>query len=129
MTDPRYATNPKRVENRKELIPLLQGIFLQKTSAEWLKLLAEAEIPNGPIHTIDRVLADPQVLAREMVVEMEHPHTGKYRVVGSPMKLSETPVQYRIPPPRLGEHTEEILRDILKYSQADIDRLKEEKVI
>jgi len=129
MTDPRYATNPKRVENRKELILLLQGIFLQKSSAEWLKLLAEAEIPSGPINTIDRVLADPQVLARDMVVEMEHPVTGKYKVVGSPMKLSETPVQYRVSPPRLGEHTEEILRDILKYSQGKIDRLKEEKVI
>ena len=64
-----------------------------------------------------------------MVVEMEHPVTGKYKVVGSPMKLSKTPVQYRISPPRLGEHTEEILRDILKYNQAKIDRLKEEKVI
>ena len=129
IADPRYATNPKRVENRKDLIPYLQGIFLQKTSAEWLRLLAEAEIPNGPINTIDRVFADPQVVAREMVVEMDHPATGKYRVVGSPLKLSETPVQYRISPPLLGEHTQEILRDILKYSQAKIDRLKEEKVI
>ena len=129
MADPRYATNPKRVENRKELIAFLQGIFLQKTSAEWLRLLAAAEIPNGPINTIDRVFADPQVVAREMVVEMEHPVTGKYKVVGSPMKLSKTPVQYRISPPLLGEHTEEILRDILKYNQAKIDRLKEEKVI
>jgi formyl-CoA transferase len=129
MNDPRYATNPKRVENRKELVSFLQGVFLQKTSDEWLKLLGEAEIPSGPINTIDRVLADPQVLAREMVLEMEHPSTGKYKVIGSPMKLSETPVQYRIPPPLLGEHTAEILRDILGYTQAEISRLKEEKVI
>jgi len=79
--------------------------------------------------TIDRVLADPQVLAREMVLEMEHPSTGKYKVVGSPMKLSETPVQYRFPPPRLGEHTEEVLRVILGYEQAQISRLEEQKVI
>jgi formyl-CoA transferase len=129
MNDPRYATNPKRVENRKELVSFLQGVFLQKTSDEWLKLLGEAEIPSGPINTIDRVLADPQVLAREMVLEMEHPSTGKYKVIGSPMKLSETPVQYRIPPPLLGEHTAEVLKDILGYTQAEISRLKEEKVI
>ena len=127
--DPRYATNPKRVENRKELVSFLQEIFFQKTSAEWLKLLAEAEIPCGPINAIDRVFADPQVLTRGMLVEMEHSVTGKYKLVGSPMKLSETPVQYRIPPPLLGEHTEEVLRDILGYGQAQISRLREKKVI
>ena len=129
MNDPRYATNPKRVENRKELVSFLQGVFLQKTSDEWLKLLGEAEIPSGPINTLDQVFADPQVLARGMLLEMEHPVTGKYKLVGSPMKLSETPVQYRFPPPRLGEHTEEVLRVILGYEQAQISRLKEQKVI
>jgi formyl-CoA transferase len=129
MNDPRYATNPKRVENRKELVSFLQEIFLQRTAAEWLQLLTEAEIPCGPINTLDRVFADPQVLARGMLLEMEHPVTGKYKLVGSPMKLSETPVQYRFPPPRLGEHTEEVLRVILGYEQAQISRLKEQKVI
>ncbi len=128
MNDPRFATNPKRVENRNVLIPLLQEIFLRKNSEEWLKILTEAEVPNGPINTIDRVFADPQVLAREMLVEMEHPE-GKYRLVGSPLKFSKTPVQYRIPPPRLGEHTEEILREVLGYDPARISRLREEKVI
>jgi len=127
--DPRYVTNPKRVENRKELVSFLQDLFFKKTSEEWLKLLGEAEIPCGPINTIDRVLSDPQILAREMVVEMEHPAVGKFKLVGSPMKLSETPVQYRTPPPLLGEHTEEVLRDILKYDQAKISRLREDKVI
>ncbi len=128
MDDPRYASNPKRVENRKELVSILQKIFLQKDSGEWIKLLTEAEIPSGPINTIDRVFADPQVLAREMLVGMEHPAIGPIKLVGSPMKLSETPVQYRIPPPLLGEHTEEILRDVLGYDKAKIARLKEEKV-
>jgi formyl-CoA transferase len=127
--DPRYATNPKRVENRRELVSFLQEIFRKKTSAEWLRILAEAEVPCGPINTIDRVFADPQVLARGMLVEMEHPVDGKYRVVGSPMKLSETPVQYKTPPPRLGEHTEEVLREILGYDPAQISRLREEKAI
>jgi formyl-CoA transferase len=129
MDDPRYASNPKRVENRKELVSILQKIFLQKDSGEWIKLLTEAEIPSGPINTIDRVFADPQVLSREMLVGMEHPAIGPIKLVGSPMKLSETPVQYRIPPPLLGEHTEEILRDVLGYDKAKIARLKEEKVI
>jgi formyl-CoA transferase len=127
--DPRYATNPKRVENRKGLIPLLREVFLQKDSEEWLKLLSEAEIPNGPINSIDRVFADPQVRSRGMLVEMEHPKVGKLDLVGSPMKLSETPVQYRIPPPFLGEHTELVLRGVLGYDREKIGRLREDKVI
>jgi glutaryl-CoA transferase len=129
MDDPQYATNPKRVENRKKLVPLLQEVFLQKDSGEWLKLLGEAEIPIGPINTIDRVFADPQVLARQMLVEMGHPKIGKFKLVGSPMKLSKTPVQYRIPPPLLGEHTESVLREVLGYDKEKIARLKEDKVI
>ena len=127
--DPQYATNPKRVENRKKLVPLLQEVFLRKDSGEWLQLLSEAEIPVGPINTIDRVFADPQVLARQMLVEMEHPKVGKFKVVGSPLKLSETPVEYRIPPPLLGEHTEEVLRTVLEYDKETIVRLREAKVI
>ena len=127
--DPLYATNPKRVENRKKLVPLLQEVFLRKDSGEWLKLLSEAEIPVGPINTIDRVFADPQVLARQMLVEMEHPKVGKFKVVGSPLKLSATPPQYRIPPPLLGEHTEEVLRNVLGYDKEKIARLREAKAI
>ncbi len=129
MNDPRFENNPQRVENRKVLVPMLQEIFLGKTSAEWLKILTEAEVPSAPINTIDKVFADPQVLARGMLVNMEHPVTGPLKLAGSPMKLSKTPVQYRLPPPRLGEHTEEILREILGYDPARISRLKEEKVI
>ncbi len=129
MDDPRYATNPKRVEHRNILVPLLQEVFLQRDSGEWLKLLGEAEIPIGPINTIDRVFADPQVLFREMLVEMEHSKVGKLKLVGSPMKLSKTPVQYRIPPPLLGEHTESVLQEVLGYDEEKIARLKEGKVI
>ncbi len=129
MDNPRYASNPKRVENRKELVSILQKIFLQKDSGEWIRLLTDAEIPSGPINTIDRVFADPQVLARGLLVGMEHPAIGPIKLVGSPMKLSETPIQYRIPPPLLGEHTEEILRDVLGYDRIQIARLKEGKVI
>ncbi len=129
MDDPQYVSNPKRVENRKELVSILQKIFLQKDSGEWINLLTEAEIPSGPINTIDRVFADPQVLARQMLVGMEHAAVGPIKLVGSPMKLSETPVQYRIPPPLLGEHTEEILREVLGYDKTKVARLKKEKVI
>ncbi len=129
MDDPQYATNPKRVENRKKLVPLLQEVFIRKDSGEWIRLLGEAEIPTGPINTIDRVFADPQVLSREMLVEMEHPKVGNLKLVGSPMKLSKTPVQYRIPPPLLGEHTESVLQEVLGYDKEKIARLKEGKVI
>ncbi len=129
MEDPRYATNPKRVENRRELVSILQEIFHGKDSEEWIRLLTQAEIPCGPINTIDRVFSDPQVLAREMLIGMEHPAVGPFKVVGSPMKLSETPVQYRTPPPLLGEHTDEVLKDVLGYGKAEIARLKEEKVV
>ncbi|HSR11253.1 MAG TPA: CaiB/BaiF CoA-transferase family protein [Thermodesulfobacteriota bacterium] len=127
--DPRYATNPKRVENRKELGSILRNVFLRKNSDEWVRDLTAAEIPAGPINTVDRVVSDPQVLAREMVVAMEHPEAGAMKVIGSPMKLSETPVEYRIPPPMLGEHTEEILKRIHGYDQSTVARLKEEKVV
>ncbi len=127
--NPKFLNNPKRVENHKELIPLLQEAILRKTSEEWHRLLTDAGIPNAPINTLDRVFADPQAVARGVAIELHHPAIGKYKVVGSPMKLSETPVQYRIPAPLLGENTETILMDLLGYDKAKITQLKENKVI
>ena len=126
--NPKFANNPKRVENHKELIPLIQEAILKKSSGEWHRLLTEAGIPNGPINTIDRVFQDPQVLSRGMVIEMNHPVIGKYRIVGSPLKFSETPVQYRKAPPLLGEDTEGILLD-LGYDLKKIVKLREDRVI
>lgn len=127
--DPRFATNPKRVENREELIPILQRIFQERRMDEWLTLLIEADIPCAPVNTIDQVLADPHVQARGMVLEVPHPTAGKVRLVGSPLKLSRTPVEIRSHPPLLGEHTEEVLINFLGYTKQEIAQLREEKVI
>ena len=111
--DSRFVTNSGRVEHREELIALLKPVFLEKKAREWLAVLEGAGIPCGPINTLDQVFAEPQVGAREMLIHMEHPEIGALRLVGSPLKFSETPVEYRLPPPRLGEHTEEILKELL----------------
>jgi len=112
-SDTRFATNTARVNHREELIPLLETVFPLRRADEWLSALEETEIPCGPINTLDKVFAEPQVAAREMLIEMEHPTTGTLPLVGSPLKFSETPVIYHRLPPRLGEHTDEILKDVL----------------
>ncbi len=111
--DPRFATNPARVANRETLIPLLQDLLRGKTVAEWLQLCAKADVPAGPVNTFDKVFADPQVGARGMLVQMPHPTLGTVSLAGTPLNLSATPAQMRLPPPLLGEHTDAILRTVL----------------
>jgi crotonobetainyl-CoA:carnitine CoA-transferase CaiB-like acyl-CoA transferase len=112
--DSHFVTNSGRVEHRDELIALLKPVFLEKTANEWLSALEGAGIPCGPINTIDKVFSEPQVEVREMLIHMEYPEIGRsvLRLVGSPLKFSETPVDYKLPPPRLGEHTEEVLKEL-----------------
>ena len=110
--DERFAKNSARVQNREELIGLLKSIFLMRPVSEWLSALDEAEIPCGPINTFEQVFSMPQVQEREMLVKMDHPTIGELPLVGSPLKFSDTPVQYRLPPPLMGEHTEEVLREL-----------------
>jgi crotonobetainyl-CoA:carnitine CoA-transferase CaiB-like acyl-CoA transferase len=112
VSDTRFVTNASRVEYRDELITFLKPIFLEKTAGEWLSLLEAAGIPCGPINTLEQVFAEPQVEAREMLIEIDHPTIGKLPLVGSPLKFSETSLAYKLPPPRLGEHTEEILKEL-----------------
>ena len=128
-SDARFATNGKRVENRTELTRLIQEFFSKKTTAEWLRLLEVAGVPNGPINDLAQVFAEPQVKARGIRVDLEHAAAGKLPTVASPMRFSATPVEYRGAPPLLGEHTEDVLRDILQLDAAEISRLKKEKVI
>lgn len=127
--NPKFATNPKRVENRNELIPILTKIFLTKTREEWMEVLLKERVPCGPVYTMDEVFHDPQVLHRSMLVEIEHPKAGRIRQIGIPMKFSETPGKIKAPPPLLGQHTKEILRSLLGYSENDIDQLKKEGII
>ena len=110
--DERFAKNSARVQNREELIGLLKSIFLMRPVSEWLSALDEAEIPCGPINTFEQVFSMPQVQERGMLVKMDHPTIGELPLVGSPLKFSDTPVQYRLPPPLMGEHTEEVLREL-----------------
>ena len=123
-TDPRFATNGKRVENRKELTRLLGEIFAKRSTKEWVELLDAAGVPNGPINDIAQVFAEPQVKARGVRIEVEHPVAGRLPMVASPMRFSGTPLEHKTPPPLLGEHTEEILRQLLGKSVDEIARLR-----
>jgi len=129
INDPRFADNSKRVENRSELIAILSKTFLQRRNDAWFKLLTDAEVPCAPVQTIDQVFQAPQVLQRDMLIEVDHPTAGKVRMAGIPVKFSVTPASVRMPPPLLGEHNDAILRTWLGMSAASIDELKKEKVI
>ncbi len=126
--DARFITNPLRNENYKELRPLIAEAMKKRTTLEWQDILDNAGVPNGPINTIDKVVEDPQVLAREMIMEIDHPISGKIKVPGIPIKLSDTPGDIRMTSPLLGEHTEEILKQLLNYDDEKIDELKKENV-
>jgi crotonobetainyl-CoA:carnitine CoA-transferase CaiB-like acyl-CoA transferase len=127
--DPRFAGNGKRVENRAELTRLLQGVFAKRPTREWVEILESAGIPNGPINDVAQVFEEPQVKARGIRVEMDHPVAGKLPTVASPMRFSATPVEYKLAPPVLGQHTEEILRGLLQLDDAAIAKLRAEGTI
>ncbi|HJS38497.1 MAG TPA: CaiB/BaiF CoA-transferase family protein [Burkholderiales bacterium] len=127
--DPRFATNGKRVENRKDLSRLLGEIFARRTKKEWVELLDTAGVANGPINDIAQVFAEPQVQARGVKIEVDHPVAGKLPMVASPMRFSDTPLEHKTPPPLLGEHTEAVLRDVLGKSAEEIARLRESGVL
>jgi crotonobetainyl-CoA:carnitine CoA-transferase CaiB-like acyl-CoA transferase len=109
--DPRFAENSSRVQNRDDLISLLKPIFLTKTVNEWLSLISDT-FPCGPINNFEQVFAMSQVNAREMLIQVEHPTIGNLSLVGSPLKFGDTLVEYKLPPPRLGEHTDDVLREL-----------------
>ena len=116
------------MKNRRELIPLLEQLFAQSDIAHWLSILAAIGVPCGPINTIDQILNDPQVQAREMVIEVEHPSEGTVRMVASPLKIPTAPPVVRMPPPMLGEHTDQILHELLGFEQ-DVQDLRDAHII
>lgn len=115
-SDARFVTNQARVENREALISILKPIFVRKTVEEWLARIG-SQFPCGPINNLGQVFSMPHVKEREMLVTMEHPTIGALPLVGSPLKMKGTPVEHRLPPPLMGEHTKEILQDLLGFSE------------
>jgi crotonobetainyl-CoA:carnitine CoA-transferase CaiB-like acyl-CoA transferase len=128
-TDPRFVTNGKRVENRTEMTRLIQEIFGKRTTAEWLELLESAGVPNGPINNIAQVFEEPQVKARGVRIELDHAAAGKLPLVASPMRFSGTPLEYRLPPPLLGEHTDQVLKQFLKLNETEIGKLRADGIV
>lgn len=122
--DPRFSDRTKRLENKSVLIPLLEKHLMTRRGDEWLEAIHKAGVPAGPINTLDRVLSDPQVLAREMIVEIDGPGKEKIKTIGNPLKMQKTPVTTFTRPPMLGEHSREILIGILGYSKEKIEALK-----
>jgi crotonobetainyl-CoA:carnitine CoA-transferase CaiB-like acyl-CoA transferase len=127
--DARFASNGKRVENRAELTRLLQAVFARHNTREWVEILEAAGVPNGPINNVAQVFEEPQVKARGIKVVLDHPVAGKVPTVASPMRFSATPVEYRLAPPVLGQHTEEILRGLLQLDDGAIARLRADGTI
>jgi CoA:oxalate CoA-transferase len=127
--DYRFKTNPLRTQYVKELIPILEVEIQKKTTKEWVALLGAADLPHSPINNIREICEDPNIRYRRMLVEMEQPGVGKVRIAGSPIHLSETPGEVYSPAPLLGQHSEEILRDVLGYSKEAIDQLQREGIV
>ena len=126
--DPRYTTNKDRIAHYAELRGALEEAMRVRTRPDWVARFGEAGVPCGSVRQISEVLADPQLAARQMIAEVEHPTIGTARVIGSPLKLSDTPASVRTAPPVLGQHTASILGE-LGYDQSAIDRLKTAGVI
>jgi CoA:oxalate CoA-transferase len=129
ITDERFANNAARTKNQKQLKAVLDGVFPSKTVGQWIEVLEAAGIPCGPINTVDRVLADPQVQARNMIVEVEHPVAGNLKMPGLPIKLSETPGGIECPAPLLGQHSEEILKELLGMSVEQVADLRAKGIL
>ena len=127
--DPLFALNRDRVKNRAQLVPILEAVMRTRPKADWLAALEAAKVPCGAINNLAEVFADPHIEAREMVTHWQHPHQSDLRLVSSPIKLSATPVRTDLPPPLLGQHTDEVLRSVLNYPDAKLSELKNSKVI
>ena len=125
--DPDFATNPLRIVNRERLYEAMPAYMEAKTTAEWLEVLAAAKVPCSPVNNIEQVFENEQVQAREMRIEMDHPNagSGKVPLIGNPLKMSATPPQYRAAPPVLGQHTDEVLAEVLGLDETEIAGLKE----
>ena len=127
--NPLFAKNRDRVKNRAQLVPILEAVMKTRAKADWLTALEAAKVPCGAINNLAEVFADPQVNARGMVTTWQHPVKADLRLVASPLKLSATPVRCDLPPPLLGQHTQDVLRTVLGYTDAQLADLERDHVI
>jgi formyl-CoA transferase len=124
-TDSRFVTNALRIENRRELIPVIAAEIAKRTSAEWMQNLEAVGVPCGPVNTIAQAFSHPQTQAREMLIDVPHAKIGQLKMAGSPLKLAGLTDPPRRPPPLLGEHTDEVLAEVLNLTQTEIGQLRE----
>ncbi len=127
--DARFVTNGKRIANRAELTRILSDVMMKRSMREWLAALEAAGVPCGPINDLKQVFEEPQAVARGLRMELPHPTAGQVALVRSPMRFSETPVEQGVPPPTLGQHTEEVLTGLLGKSEAELARLRSDGVV
>lgn len=127
--DPMYCSNTVRVENREILVPIIQEKLLTEPRDAWLTKLRESGFPCAPVNLMDEVFNDPQLLHRNMLVTMDHPKIGEITQIGAPLKFSETPLKLELPPPMLGQHTDEVLVQLCGYSEDEVAELKKNAVV
>jgi formyl-CoA transferase len=127
--DPRFATNTARVRHRAELNAIIEPVFRARPKRHWIDALGRQGVPCGPVNELHEVFEEPQVRAREMVVTMAHPQRREMPLLANPIRLSDTPVQYRRVPPALGAHTDEVLREVLGCDDARLQSLRAKRVI
>jgi len=127
--DPRFSTATKRIENRESLTPMLEAMFATQGKAHWLEVLDQAHIPSGPVNELNEVFAEPQVQERGMAVSVAHPLSASLNLISNPIRFSNTPLTRYEPPPMLGQHTDRVLHDLLGMDNAQLQRLREAKVI
>ena len=127
-SDVRFATNSKRVENRAQLIPLLEKLFAVRNLDYWLKKLNKIDIPAAPINTVEGAINHPQTIARELIEKTKHPTAGEISIIGSPLQFSGSRPKLRMPPPLLGQHSQEILKEF-GYSDVDYENFRKQNVI
>jgi len=128
-TDPRFGSNPQRVRHRDALIALIRSVTVSRKTQDWVALMEAAGVPCGPINDLAGVFADPQVQARGLRIDLPHPQAGSVPLVANPIRMSDTPVQYRTAPPVLGQHTEEVLTSWLALTPLDVDALRRGSVV
>ena len=127
--NPLFVKNSDRVRNRAQLVPMLEAVMKARSKPDWLTALEAAKVPCGAINNLSEVFVDPQIEARGMITHWQHPVKDDLRLVSSPIKLSATPVRTDLPPPLLGQHTDEVLRALLNYSEQKLSDLKNSQVI